>query len=146
MQMVIYHCRQQVVRCSDCVEVSCEVQVEQLHWNDLAVTATGSATFDTECWTHGRLTKADDCVLANVLEGLTETNSCGGLSLAERRRGDCGDYYILRLWSTLQLVDCIQTDFCEALAVRLQQVLANAHHCGDFGKRLRHALASNFQI
>ena len=146
MQMVVHHCRQQVVRCSNCVEVSCEVQVEQLHWNDLAVTTTGSATFDSKCWTHGWLTKADDCVLANVLKGLTKTNSCGGLSLAEWRWGDCGDYYILRLWSTLKFVDCVQADLCKALAVRLQQVLADSHHGGNLGKWLRNALACNFQI
>ena len=146
MQMVVHHCRQQVVCCSDCVEVSCEVQVEQLHRNDLAVTAAGSATLNSECWTHGRLTKTDDCVLANVLEGLTKTNSCGGLTLAEWRWGDCGDYYILRFWSTLQFVDCVQADFCKALAVRLQQVLADSHHGGNLGERLCYAFACNFQI
>ena len=52
MQMVVDHCRQQVVRSSNCVEVAREVQVKQFHWNYLAVATTSSAALNTKRWSH----------------------------------------------------------------------------------------------
>ncbi len=137
VQVVVDHRRQQVVRRGDGVEVAGEVEVEQLHRDDLAVAAAGRAALDAERRAHRRLAQRDHRVLADVLHGLTEPDRGGGLALAERRRRDRGDDDVLGLRSIAQLVDRIEPDLGEIAAVRLEQVLADPHLGGDLGHRLR---------
>ena len=46
------------MRRANCVEISGEVEVDFLHGYDLAVTATGCASFDPEDWSETGLTQA----------------------------------------------------------------------------------------
>ena len=64
------------------VHVAGQVEVEQLHWDDLAVTAPRCATLDAESWPHGRLADGDGGSLADVTETLPEADGSGGLALA----------------------------------------------------------------
>ena len=117
VQVVVDHRRQQVVGSGDGVEVAGEVQVEQLHRDDLAVAAAGGAALDAERRAHRRLAQADRGLLADVLHRLAEADRGGGLAFAERRRRDRGDHDVLRLRPVGQLVDRFEPDLGQIVAV-----------------------------
>ena len=52
MQVVIDHCRQQVVCSCDRVEIAGQVQIHLLEWQDLALTAARCSSFDAESRAH----------------------------------------------------------------------------------------------
>ncbi len=56
------------------MKVACQVQVQQLHRDHLAVTATCRATFDAKCWAHAWLSQTDRRFFADVLHRLAQAN------------------------------------------------------------------------
>ena len=52
MQVVIDHCRQQVVCSCDRVEIAGQVQIHLLEWQDLALAIAGRSAFDAESRAH----------------------------------------------------------------------------------------------
>ena len=127
MQMIVDHCRQQVVCCGHCMEVASEMQVKKFHRNHLAVATTCGSTLDSKCWSHRRLAQTDHCFFADVLHRHSQTNCCRGLTFAEWCWRDCSDYYILCLRAIFQFFDRFETDFGKVCAVRLEQVFADTH-------------------
>ena len=99
VEVVVQHRGEQVVRRRDRVEVTGEVQVEDLHRYDLAVAAARGAALDPEGRAHGRLADRDRGPLADVRERLAEPDRGGGLALTQRRGGDRGDDDVLRPWA-----------------------------------------------
>ena len=146
VQVVVDHRRQQVVGRGDGVEVAGEVQVEQLHRDHLAVAAAGRAALDAERRAHRRLAQADGGLLADVLHRHAETDGRGGLALAERRGGDGRDHDVLGLRPIGELVDRLEPDLGQVVAVRLEQVRADAHLRGDVGERRKLAGAGDFEV
>src|SRR6185312_6868426 len=92
VEVVVEHRGEQVVRRCDRVEVTGEVQVEDLHRYDLAVAAARGTALDPEGGAHGRLPDRDRGPLPDVGERLTEPDRGGGLALAQRRGGDRGHH------------------------------------------------------
>ena len=146
VQMVVDHRRQQVVGGGDRVEVAGEVQVEQLHRDHLAVAAAGGAALDAEGRAHRRLAQADGRLLADVLHRHAETDRRRGLALAERRRRDRGDHDVLGLRSVGELVDRLEPDLGQLVAVRLEQMGPDAHLRGDLGERRKRAGAGDVEV
>ncbi|CAB4798185.1 unannotated protein [freshwater metagenome] len=146
VEVVVEHGREHVVRRGDGVEVAGEVQVEQLHWDDLAVAAAGRATLDAERWSHRRLANRNDALLADVLEGLTESHGGGGLSFAERRWRDGRNHHVLCFGAIGQLLHCRQLDLGQAVAVGLDQVRPDAHLGSDVEQRLQRSSLGDFKI
>ena len=75
------------------------------------------------------------CLLADVLHRHAETDRRGGLALAERRRRDRRDDDVLGLGAVGELVDGLQPDLGQLVAVRLEQMRADPHLRGDLGER-----------
>ena len=146
VKVVVDHCRQQIVRCSDRVEVASQVQVEKFHRNDLAVSAASGSAFDSKRRPHRRLAKTDDCLLADVLHCLAETDRGGGFTLAQGGRSDRGDHHILCLWTIAQFVDRLEADLGQIVAMLLEQMWPNAHLSGDVVERGQCPGASNFKV
>ena len=48
LDVVVDHSGKKVICCSDCVEVTCEMQVDVFHRNDLCITAACGAALDAE--------------------------------------------------------------------------------------------------
>ena len=65
-QVGVEHGRAHVVGGCDGVHVTCQVQVEQLHGNDLAVATSGGSSLDAECRAHRRLPDGDRGLLVYV--------------------------------------------------------------------------------
>ena len=146
VQVVVDHGGQQVVGSGDGMEVAGEVQVQQLHRDDLAVATACRATLDAERGTHAGLAQADDGLLADVLHGLAEADRGGGLALAERGGCDGRDHDVLRLWAVAELVDRLELDLGEGVAVLLEQMRADAHLGGDVGERGQLGGAGDLEI
>lgn len=69
------------MRTSDRVDVSGEVQVEFLHWDDLTVATAGRTTLDAESRALRRLTNASEHLVAeNGTERLRQSNHSRALN------------------------------------------------------------------
>jgi hypothetical protein len=88
---------QKVVRDGDRVDVAGQMQVELLHRYDLTVTPAGGSPLYAEGRAHGRLTDAEEDVLAYDPHRLGETDGGGRLALPQRRRRDGGDVNVLAI-------------------------------------------------
>ena len=73
-QFVIDHRGQQIIRCGYRVDVSGEIEIERFHRHDLRISAACCATFDPECRSLRRLSKADDRAFADELHRLAEAD------------------------------------------------------------------------
>jgi len=83
------------------------------------------------------LAQRDHGLLADVAHRLAQPDRRRRLALAERRRRDRGHDDVLRRWAVAELLDRVQLDLGDVGAVRLQQVLADAHRGGHLRDRLR---------
>jgi len=117
----------------DGVHVAGQVEVEQLHRDDLAVAAAGGAALDPEGRTHGGLADGDGGLLADVAEALAEADGRGGLALAERRGGDGRDDDVARLRAVAHGLDGVELDLGGAVAIGLEVFARDAGGVGDFG-------------
>ena len=61
-----------VCRCHG-VEVTCEVEVDLLHRENLCISTAGCTTLHTEAWSERRLAESDDRVLSDLVEAKRET-------------------------------------------------------------------------
>ena len=86
--MVVNHGCQQVVGCSDCMEVAGEVKIDVLHGHYLRVSAAGSSSLYTEYRSQRRLTKGYHNLLADFLKSVCQSYRCGSLSFSCRGRVD----------------------------------------------------------
>ena len=87
--VVVDHCCKKVVCSSDCMEVTCEMKVDILHWNNLCVSAACSAALNTEYRSKRWLTKCNHCALSKSLHSISKSYSCSCFSLTSRGRVDC---------------------------------------------------------
>ena len=112
---------QQIVRCGDGVNITCQVQVEFLHRYNLAVAATGSATLDAEGRALARLADAGKDILAQVsTHGFAQANHGSALALAQGGGCDGGYVNVLPIRDILEAVEDLQADFGLEIAVQFQ--------------------------
>ena len=128
----------EVVRGTDRVDVTGQVEVEVLHRDDLAVAAAGRATLDSEDRAERRLADADRGFAADRVETLGEADGRGGLALAERRRGDRGDddVFAARPFG-FQPRDRFEGHLRLGRAVELELVIGDAEVVRDLDDRSR---------
>ena len=91
VDMIVDHCRQQVVGDADGVEVAGEMEIDVLHGHDLRMATSGCSALDAERGAERRLPQADQRLAADTIERVTEAHCRRRLSLARRGRGDGGD-------------------------------------------------------
>ena len=146
VEVVVEDGGQQVVRRGHGVEVTGEVQVEQLHGDDLAVAAAGRAALDPERRTHRRLADGDRRLLADVAEGLAQPDRRGRLALPQRRRRDGRDDHVARPRPIGQLLDGVELHLGHRVAVGLEQVRPDAHLRRDVRQWLQRGVLSDLEV
>ena len=82
--MVVDHSCEKVVGSADRVEITCEVEVDVLHGNDLRISAACRAALDAEDRAEGGLTKSNHDFFAQFLEAVSQSDSRCGLALTCR--------------------------------------------------------------
>jgi hypothetical protein len=97
VEVVVEQRRQQVVGRGDCVEVAGEVQVDAVGRDDLAVAAPGRAALHAHTRPQRRLAQRQADGLAQLRQGLGETDAGRGLALSGRRGRDGRDQHQSRL-------------------------------------------------
>ena len=125
VDVVIEHCRQQVVRGADCVKVAGKVQVDVFHRHDLGITTAGSAALDAEAGTKRRFAQAYQGLPAGPVHGIAETDRGSGLALPRRRRTDGSGQDQFAVGVVLQAVNVVQRQLGLVMAVRLQVLTAD---------------------
>ena len=143
--MVVKHCGKQVVCCTDGVEVTCEVQVDILHRNDLRVSAACGAALDAKHGAKRGLAKSDHAVLANAAHTVGKTDGGGGLSLARRGGGDRRYKHQLAV-VTLAVFQQRVVDLCLVFAVLLEIFFIHARDFCNLGNGLHFCALCNFNV
>ena len=107
----------QVVRVHDIVDIAGQTQGELGHRHQKRVAAAGSSALDVHRRTAGGLTQSAANVQTQLAETFDQTQRDGGLALAERGRGDCGDFNELAVGLILQAVHDLDKVNLRGLAV-----------------------------
>ena len=159
VDVVVDERRQEIVGECDRGEVTREVQVDVLHWNDLRMAAAGRASLHAEDGPEGRLAQTDDRFLADAVERIAQADRGRGLAFTCGRRGDRRHEDQLAVGPVLQRADIAQRDLGLEPAVRLEVLLGDAEplfresenrlHFGslrnlDIGRRRCHSSRSSF--
>ena len=146
VEVVVEHRRQQVVGRRDRVEVAGEVQVEQLHRDHLAVAAAGRAALDAERRAHRRLAQADHgrlpmCFIAwprpTVVVVLPSPSGVGVIAVTTT-------YFAFGRSASSSIAS--RRILARLVAVRLEQVLADAHLRGDLWQRFGGRGAGDLEV
>jgi hypothetical protein len=111
---------EQVVGDRDRAEVAGEVEVDVLHRHDLRITAAGRAALHAEHRPERRFAQADERLLADAAECVTEPHGHRRLALAGRRRRDRGDQDELAVRATVETGAIIERDLGLVVAERLE--------------------------
>ncbi len=88
IDMIVNHCRDQVVGAGDSVEVAGEMQVDPVGRQDLAIAAAGGAPFHPQAGTEGRFAQRQADRFAQLGKRLPESNCRGGFAFPGGSR--CG--------------------------------------------------------
>ncbi|KAG7143984.1 hypothetical protein HYQ46_007275 [Verticillium longisporum] len=118
---------EKVVRCCNGMDITCQVQVEFIHRNDLAIASASSTALDSERWALAGLTDVSESDTAKVrAQSLGETHCGGRFALAKRGWGDTSHNDILAVATVLQSLEQIKVHLGLVGTVRLQLVRGNA--------------------
>ena len=81
VDMVVKHCRQQVVRQGNRTKVASEVKVDVLHGHHLCHATTRGATLHAKHGPQGGFAQADQALLADLAQGVAQAHRGGGFAL-----------------------------------------------------------------
>src|SRR3989442_7041518 len=112
------HCRQEVVRRLDGVNVAREVEVDFLHRHDLRHATTGAATLDAKQRPGRGLPQAERNIGTNASKALREADRARRLALPRPRRGNRRDDDQLSIRSAFEALQGIEADLGLVWAVR----------------------------
>ena len=145
IDVVVDHSCQQVVCGADRVEVTCEVEIDVLHGNDLRVSAAGRAALDSENRSEGGLAQCYHNLLAELLKTISQTDGCCCLSFScGRRVHRCNkDQFAVFPVGILQK---LIVDLSFIFAVLFQIFVTDACLCRDLGDRKHLTFLRNFDI
>ena len=121
LDVVVQHGSDEVVGVLDGVEVTGEVQVDVLHGDHLRVAATSRAALDAKDGAKGGLAQAEHGVLAQLAQGIVQTDGRGGLALARRGGVDGGDQNELALCGCV--LEGVNVNLGLVVSVELQLLL-----------------------
>ena len=144
--MVIKHGGKQIVRRSDCMEITGKVKVQVLHRNDLCITAACSAALYTEARTERRLTKRNDSLLSEKPHRLAETDCRGRLSFSGRCRIDCRYQNELSFGIAFNPFQQFIGKFRFVFSVQLQLVLTDSEFLRNLCNRLHDSFLCNLDV
>ena len=146
LDVIVEHCREQVVRSTDRVKVAGKVKVDVLHGDDLSVATTGCAALDAEHRAERRLAQRDNRLFTDFAQTIRETDRSGGLSLTGRCRSNGGNENQLAVRLVSHVAQQLIVNLGLVVAVLFQVFLTNADIFRNFGDFLFFARLSDFNI
>ena len=142
--MVIEHSGQQIICCTDSVEVACEMEVDILHGDNLRISATGGTTLDAEYRTQRRLSQCYHGILADTTHTVSKADGRGGLTLAGSGGGDSSNQDQFSVPAAL--FEGGEIDLGFVVTVLLKILFGNACSLGNLGDMLHLDRLCNFNI
>ena len=146
VQVIVDHCRQEVVGSGDGVEIASEVQVELLHGKHLGVPGPGSAALDAEGRPHRGLTQGEHRLPTDLLESLGQSDCRRRLALAQWSGGHCGDDDVLGTGASLVGLLNVQGHLGDVAAVMLEVALRDRGPVRNMLNGLEASLPGDLQI
>ena len=135
IDVVVDHRREQVVRGADGVEIAGEVKIDVLHRHHLGVPAPGGAALHPEARPERGLPGAAHRPLADPVQGVAEPNGGGRLAFARGGRGDRRDQDQAPVGPIRDLLDEIEADLRDVLAVGLDRCVRDLELGRNLGDR-----------
>ena len=139
---VVNHCAQQVVCRRNGVEIPRKMQVDVLHWQNLAVSATRRATLYAKHRSERRFAQGKAGFCADKIHSVGKSYADRRFSLAGSRRVDCRNKYQFCAAFRLRL----SCNLGFVLAVQFQFILSDAYFGGNFRNGFKFTIACNFYI
>ncbi len=146
LDMVIQKCGQQIVGRSDGMEIPGKMKVQIFHGYHLGIASPGSAAFDPETRSQGRLPQRQHGFFAKAAQCFCQTDAGGGFALAGRRRVNGCHQHQLAIWVPLNLLPQPVCKFGFVLAVQFQVVPVNPISGGDFLYRFHLGFLGDFNV
>ena len=125
MDVVIQHCRQQVVCRSDGMEIPGKMQVDIIHRYHLGISAAGSAALNAEARSQRRLSQRGNGLLSQLVQRHRQSHVRGGLSFSGRSRVDGGYQHQFSVGTVLQPLQHIRADLRLIFSIQLQFIIRN---------------------
>jgi len=145
IDVIVEHCRQKVVCRTDSVEVTCEVQVDILHGNDLCVSAACGAALDAEHGTERGLTQSDHAVLTDAAHTVGKTDGSSGFPLTRGCGCNCRYQNKLAVFTIVVFEQCV-VYFCLVFAVLFEIFFIHTCDLCDLGNGLHFCALCNFNV
>ena len=146
LDMIVQDRRQQIVRRSDCMEISRKMEVQILHRHYLRITASRSAAFDAKARAKRRLTERYDRLLSKFAKGLSKTDACCRLPFPGRRRVDGRHQDQLSIFPLADALYILIRYFRLVSAVELQLIFGDPQLFCDLGYVLHNRFLCDFNI
>ena len=141
----VEHSRKQIVRSTDGMKITGEVQIDILHRNDLGISAARSSALDAEHGAQARFAQGDHHVLAALRERIGQADRRGGLTLARRRGVDRRHEHELAR-RMLVIAQKVVVDLRLVLAVHLEILIVDTRLLGNRVDALRLRSLCDFDI
>merc|ERR1712137_1285947 len=104
--------RQEIIGCTNGMNVACQMKIKVLHRNDLGVATTCGSTFNAKSGSLTGLTNTSHrLALKMSAESLRQANGCGGLAFAQGCGCDASDNDVLTESGALESTKDIKRDF-----------------------------------
>ena len=145
LDVIVDHCRKQIVCRADGVYISRKVQIYILHRHYLSIPAARRAALYSEYRTERRLAQRRDRPLAYAAQPVGKSHRRGGLSLSGGSGSYRGDKYQLSVAASA-LFRRRGVDLCLISSVRLNIFITYAERSGDLAYRSRLASLCYFNI
>jgi hypothetical protein len=117
VHVVVDHRGQQVVGRANRMEVAGKMQVDVRHRNHLRETTAGSATLHAETGPEARFAQADDRILANSVQAVTQADGCRCLAFTRRRWRNGGHKDELAVAPVIERIEKIVADLGLVVAI-----------------------------
>ena len=147
MDVIVDERREQVVRERDGGEVAGEVQIDVFHRDHLRVAAARGAALHAEHRPQGRLAQADDGLLADEIQRVSQAHRRGGLALARGSRRDGRDEHQLALGPTVEVRQVVERHFGLVTSVGLELLFRDSQPlAGELHDRPHSRVLRDFDV
>ena len=117
------------------MEITREVQVDVVHWNDLCTAAACGAALHTKARAERRLAQAEQGVLVQTAQRIGEADGGRGLAFTRRRRVDRRHQDELAILLLFQAGQVVAADLCLVVAEGDEVLCANSQTLTDLSDR-----------
>ena len=125
----------EIVRHTDGMDVTGEMQVELFHRHDLTIATAGRATLDAESRPHRGLADSGDAFIADVAQRLRQPDGGRRLALTQGGGRDRRHVDVFSVGAILELLANVQMYLRFQLAIHLQIVLGEANRLSNLQNR-----------